>query len=174
MLALVEDALGLAYSLPGTAFKDRFVVKTLSIAVGATLASLFGGIVAGHVNAVLLPAVAAFVYVFAVSPLSDIVDIKGDRRALRRTIPIIVGPRRTVMLSILMAEIPVASTILFSSYLGYSNLTPLSISAVGLAAFAILYPLLHCYGDAKRVNGSYKKMFALHFLLQGSFVLGAI
>jgi len=123
---------------------------------------------------VLLPAVGAFVYLFAVSPLSDLVDIKGDLRAARRTIPIVVGARRTVVLSILMAEIPVASTLLFFGYLGFSELAPLSISLVGLAAFVILYPLLHGYDDVKIIKGGYKKMFALHFLLQGSFVLGAL
>jgi len=173
-LSLLEDGLGLAYSLPVVAFKERFVVKTLSIAVGATLASLYGGVVAGHVSSVLLPAVAAFVYLFAVSPLSDLVDIQGDTGASRRTIPIVVGPRRTVFLSILMAEIPVASALLFSSSLGYSNLALVSVSLVGVAALGVLFPLIRKFDDAKRVKRSYMEMFILNFLLQGSFVLGAI
>jgi len=174
MLGLLLDALGLAYSIPMIAFKNRFVVKTLTIALGATIASLLGGVVAGQVDAVLLPAVGAFVYLFAVSPLSDLVDIKGDIGASRRTIPIIVGARRTVLLSILMAEIPVASTLLFSGYLGFSVLAPIAVSGVGLAAFAILYPLLNKFNDPRSVKGTYKRMFALHFFLQGSFVLGAL
>jgi len=173
-LSLLEDGLGLAYSVPVVAFKERFVVKTLSIALGATLASIYGGVVAGHVSSVLLPAVAAFVYLFAVSPLSDLVDIKGDVGAARRTIPIVVGPRRTVFLSILMAEIPVGSALLFSSYLGYSSLALVAVSLVGLAALGILFPLLHKFDDAKSVRRSYMNMFVLNFLLQGSFVLGAI
>jgi len=114
-VCLLEDALGLAYSIPVISFKDRFVVKTLSIALGATLASIFGGVVGGQVSAVFLPAIGAFVYLFAVSPLSDLVDIKGDLGAHRRTIPIVVGAKRTILISILMAEIPVTVTIFFGS-----------------------------------------------------------
>ena len=41
--------------------------------------------------------------VFVTSPLNDLGDIKGDKKAGRRTIPIVLGKENTIRLSMLIA-----------------------------------------------------------------------
>ena len=40
--------------------------------------------------------------VFVTSPLNDLGDIKGDKKAGRRTIPIVLGKENTIRLSMLI------------------------------------------------------------------------
>ena len=88
-----------------------------NVAVGATigLGVLFGGLAAGPANAPLWTGVmfgAALTFVREV--VKDVEDVGGDREGGARTLPVVWGERRTVVLSLgliaaLLASLPVAA-----------------------------------------------------------------
>ena len=95
--------IGLLYSLPGVALKDKFLLKTLSIAFAMILCFGLGASNliysdqlysdASSIIIVMYAAIMLGSMVFITSPFNDIGDTDGDRKAGRRTIPIVIGTR---------------------------------------------------------------------------------
>ena len=131
-------AIGLMYSSPKVSLKDRLVIKTLSISIALMLCLLFG--LTGIYNCtsdgksfdgLAVPLYAALmlgIMIFVTSPLNDLGDINGDRGAGRRTIPIVIGKKGTLKLSVFFS-----STMIVLSWIVYGY----STSKIG-----IIIPLL--------------------------------
>ena len=97
---LVIVAIGVLYSLPGPSLKDRSVLKTLAIASTMMFALLVGATATNDlVPYSVFAGLMLFMMVFVTSPINDIADIKGDLIAGRKTIPILIGSRNTMILS---------------------------------------------------------------------------
>lgn len=144
-------AIGVAYSHPKSNLKDKFPLKTLVTAAGAALLSLLGGTAASGVGAIgavsgiyandiittiivstattifSLPifyaALFFFAFFFILGPLGDIADLKGDRSVGRRTFPIVIGIRSTllVMLSMPLTIISMTIPLILMPDLGNSS-----------------------------------------------------
>ncbi len=128
--------LGILYSHPKTSFKDRFPYKTLVTSFGAMLASLIGGLANGEVSLdILYAAFAFFALCTVLALLGDISDIKGDKASNRRTLPIVIGQKKTVivMYGVLASLI---SLTLWASYNGMSLLT--ASLAIGICTLSML------------------------------------
>jgi geranylgeranylglycerol-phosphate geranylgeranyltransferase len=207
-LASIIALIGIMYSLPKISLKDRFVIKTCAIAIAMACSLLLGasmyldndfwrgitdtsGWMGFQTDGQLLyPVFAAAVLalmVFVTSPLNDLGDIKGDKAAGRKTIPIVLGKRNTVALSMLITiGIAVSSWMFF-----YSLGTPESLynSIQSPSRFAIGLPLLisgtciliviHLFAVLKRIEDQNyimqsvsRKSMPLHLLLQISLVVG--
>lgn len=128
MISISLVAIGLMYSLPKVSLKDRLVIKTLSISIALMLCLLFGltgiynwtsdGKSLDELAMLLYAALVLGIMIFVTSPLNDLGDIKGDKEAGRRTIPIVIGKKRTLKLSVLFScTMIVLSWILY----GYST-----------------------------------------------------
>jgi geranylgeranylglycerol-phosphate geranylgeranyltransferase len=105
LIALLCVALGATYSHPRFNLKERFPLKTVTTAAGAALSSLLGGAAATHISfPIVYAALSFFLFFFVLGPLGDIGDLKGDRAAGRRTFPIALGTRKTL---IIMFSVPV-------------------------------------------------------------------
>ncbi len=176
LVTLLGDLVGFAYSLPYLRIKDRFLVKTLTIGVGGMLSSLFGGLAATGVasRGTFLPALLFFVFVFVTSPINDLADYAGDKANGRRTIPIVVGQRATVILALLVSVTPAMVTLLTFRAFGYNVLAFPLMAALAGTSVLLLRPLLARYDDARYVRRRHKKMVFLHFFLQGSLVVAAL
>ncbi len=130
--------------------------------------------------------------VIVTSPLNDLGDIKGDKEAGRKTIPIVLGKKNTLRLSLLVTiGIALSSWILYAlrtSMIVYES-TSLDISTNTI--YAIALPLLisgmcvlivvHLMSVFKRIDDlNYiresvgKKSMPLHLLLQISLVIGCL
>ena len=93
--------IGLLYSFPGVALKDKFLLKTISIAFAMILCFTLGASNMIYSNQlysdsssiiiVMYAAIMLGSMVFITSPFNDIGDTDGDRKAGRRTIPIALG-----------------------------------------------------------------------------------
>lgn len=73
--------------------------------LGTDFGNVFHWINIQSVNLILYPSFAAAMLammVFVTSPLNDLGDIKGDKEAGRRTIPIVLGKEHTVLISLLI------------------------------------------------------------------------
>jgi len=107
--------LGIVYSHPRIQLKKLFVVKTIVTAAGGFIASLMGSLAVGNVTyAGLSASLVFFLMYFINGPLGDIGDISGDRKGGRRTIPIVLGVKKTF--GVIFVSISSIATILIANY----------------------------------------------------------
>ncbi|QLH06188.1 hypothetical protein C5F50_03160 [Nitrosopumilus ureiphilus] len=138
-------ALSVVYSHPATSLKDKFMVKTIVTAAGASLASMIGifsystSLEAFVVSDVLwtLP-LLSFLFYFVLGPLGDISDFKGDKFANKVTIPIKIGVTNTFYL--MFGVIFTISLVLIFLYVMYDThiITPI----IGICISLLLASLL--------------------------------
>ena len=167
--------IGVFYSVPKISLKDRFVIKTLSIAIGGFLTSLIGSSVAGSFDERTLVAAGAFLgLIFMSSPINDLADYAGDKKNGRKTIPIVIGPRNTTMLAV-MFPLGIASA-LWVGYEGwdFNMLTPMVVSAVAITALLVIAPIYKHLEDFKYVRQRHKKIVFLHYGLQLALFIGML
>ena len=121
--------LAIAYSHPKTRLKDRFVIKTVVTAAGGFVISMMGFFAAStsgfyDINGgglemfsfpVVISSALAFLFYFVLGPLGDVGDLYGDKKGGRKTIPIVIGVKKTFWLMYLIVGIIGAMLVL--SYL---------------------------------------------------------
>jgi geranylgeranylglycerol-phosphate geranylgeranyltransferase len=175
VIALAEMLIGILYSVKPFDFKDRFILKTVCIGAGGVLANLFGGFASRVVNIDLVFSCAMFlIFLFSTSPLNDLADYVGDKVQNRRTIPIVIGPQRTIKLSILTSLIPPIASLVFIRTLNFNILAFAVLSLIAAWSLRLLLPLGRSEVNYAAVRSSHKKMVYFHFLLQGAFLLGSL
>lgn len=77
----------------GKRFKRTVLVGNVVVGVAAGLAFIFGGVVVGHVERSLWPALFAFLVNLAREVVKDVEDREGDARENARTLPVAYGVR---------------------------------------------------------------------------------
>ncbi len=175
LISLFEIFLGVCYSVRPFNFKDKFILKTLCIGVGGVSASIFGGAAAGIINADLIFSSAMFlVFLFSTSPLNDLADYDGDKAEHRKTIPIVIGPARTLRLSMIASIAPLVSYLILFSSLSFNPLSIICLALVAARAMQLLLPLAKTNANVTSVRKSHKQMVYLHYLLQGGLMLGSL
>jgi len=212
MLALTIALIGVLYSLPKISLKDKFIIKTCAIGIamacslllgasmylndniGTDISTMFDGMNVQTGGQFLYPMFSGLVLammVFVTSPLNDLGDIKGDKQAGRRTIPIVLGKENTVRLSMLITlGIAISSWALYVTSLSSSESDAIIFSDK-IGAFSIALPLIvsgtcllvvfHLLNVMKRIEDQNyiresvsKKSMPLHLLLQLSLVVGCL
>ncbi|MFQ5940679.1 MAG: UbiA prenyltransferase family protein [Nitrososphaerales archaeon] len=171
IVAILATILGIMYSAPKIALKDRFVFKTLAIAVGLFLSTIFGIVTAGHLDATAIyvaGAIAAFA--FMSSPINDIADQVGDRMKGRRTIPIVLGSQSTISLAQYMTLFIIALSWFAYYYLHVSLITPLLVTGICAATIVALKPLRNRTDDLSYIENKHRSLVPLHFILQLALV----
>jgi geranylgeranylglycerol-phosphate geranylgeranyltransferase len=212
VLAAMISLIGILYSLPRISIKDKFVLKTCAIGMamacslllgasiflqtdlGTDFGNVFRWINIQSVNLILYPSFAAAMLammVFVTSPLNDLGDIKGDKEAGRRTIPIVLGKEHTVMISLLITiGMIFASWVLFvhsysiderngfelhKDFSAIRILSPLTISGTCVLVIFHLLNVLKRLDDQNYIRESVsKKSMPLHLILQLSLVIGCL
>jgi geranylgeranylglycerol-phosphate geranylgeranyltransferase len=212
VLAAMISLIGILYSLPRISIKDKFVLKTCvigmamacSLLLGASIflqtdlgtdfGNVFHWINIQSVNLILYPSFAAAILammVFVTSPLNDLGDIKGDKEAGRRTIPIVLGKEHTVMISLLITiGMIFASWVLFvhsysidernvfdlhKYFSAIRILFPLTISGTCVLIIFHLLNVLKRLDDQNYIRESVSnKSMPLHLILQLSLVIGCL
>jgi geranylgeranylglycerol-phosphate geranylgeranyltransferase len=180
-------AIGLMYSSPKVSLKDRLVIKTLSISIALVLCLLFGltGIYnwtsdGKSLDELAVPLYAALmlgIMIFVTSPLNDLGDINGDRGAGRRTIPIVIGRKRTLKLSVFFS-----STMIVLSWIFYCYSTskigiiiPLLTSLHATLTILTMGKMLANLDNMVFVRRFVlRKSMPLHILLQLLLIVGAL
>jgi geranylgeranylglycerol-phosphate geranylgeranyltransferase len=199
-ISVLFITLGIAYSHPKLKLKDKFPLKTVVTAAGAGLLSLLGGTAAltttmnsNNFFSSFLPVTYAalffFSFFFILGPLGDIGDLKGDRMVGRRTFPIVLGIRSTIvfMLSIPLTIILMAVLLAYCSYhdnlsIGSSisshtifiNLPGIYLIAgtcIATVVFILRISKKANANDALAIKSMRPKMRFLHIMLQISLLL---
>jgi 4-hydroxybenzoate polyprenyltransferase len=177
-------AIGIAYSLPKIALMKRFVIKTISIAVFYMLCALLGVFSFYNINlAMERPSLVVNILltlalmVFISSTLNDIGDIKGDKAAGRRTIPIVLGKNNTLKLTMILASSVLAITWIFygaSIALGYtaSLISAALTTAVTSIIMMTLFRMQKGPQDAEFMRKQHGKLFPMQMILHASIISG--
>jgi geranylgeranylglycerol-phosphate geranylgeranyltransferase len=170
-IAVTYSMLGLIYSHPKFKLKDKFPLKTVTTAAGAGLLSLLGSATVPCANLPVIYITTSFsIFYFILSPLGDICDIKGDKAAGRRTFPIVLGMKPTLLI---MLSVPI--TILVTTGVGHDILKMkiLGIYAITATCFATIAFILRLNKRLDNINAiksSRNKMRCLNIMVQTSLL----
>ena len=202
IIALTIVGIGLMYSVPKICLKDRFVLKTASIAAASMLCLMLGSSYAFnnsgmiHTNnnynnnnynyigdalssPILICTYAALMsgsIIFITSLLNDLGDVEGDTAFGRRTIPVVIGKKNTVILTIIIA----ASMIVISwvsFYMLPTNIgliCPILVSLVASMASIKMAEILNHLSDHEFIRKQHKKSMSWHLMLQSALIVGAL
>ncbi|MDY6786799.1 MAG: geranylgeranylglycerol-phosphate geranylgeranyltransferase [candidate division WOR-3 bacterium] len=80
-------------------FKRMPVIGNLTIASLSGLLFIYGALIAENIAAGIFPAVFAFLMTFGREITKDIEDIEGDREAGMKTLPILIGKGKTMLIA---------------------------------------------------------------------------
>jgi geranylgeranylglycerol-phosphate geranylgeranyltransferase len=178
--------IGILYSLPRKiALMNRFLLKNIAIALFYMLCAMLGFTSSYSIDlAINNPIVAIHIMamsgimIFVGSTVNDLGDIKGDKAAGRRTIPIVLGGENTVkMLVILLGTMPAISWVLYTTFVEHNNastmMTPIAVTIVASLAILRMSNIRKVFEDMKLMREQHKKWFPLYTVLQLGMVGGS-
>jgi geranylgeranylglycerol-phosphate geranylgeranyltransferase len=167
--------IGILYSSPKISLKDRFVLKTLSIAIGGFTTTLIGASINGTLDVQdFISAISFMMLLFVTSPINDLGDYPGDKECGRKTIPIVIGKKNTILISIAIPFFMMMSFWFFYPNLGFSIRAPIAMTILATTSFLILRPMLSHLNDYKYIKSRHKKSLLLYYGLQASLLIGAL
>ena len=197
IIALAIVGIGLMYSVPKICLKDRFVLKTASIAAASMLCLMLGSsyafnnsgmihnnnnnnYISGALNSpILICTYAALMsgsIIFITSLLNDLGDVEGDKAFGRRTIPVVIGKKNTVILTII-----IAATMIVISWVSFYMLPtniglicPILVSLVASMATIKMAEILKHLSDHEFIRKQHKKSMSWHLMLQSALIVGAL
>ncbi len=201
IIALTIVGIGLMYSVPKICLKDRFVLKTASIAAASMLCLMLGSsyafnnsgtihnnnnnsniynYIGGALNSpILICTYAALMsgsIIFITSLLNDLGDVEGDKAFGRRTIPVVIGKKNTVILTII-----IAATMIVISWVSFYMLPtniglicPILVSLVASMATIKMAEILKHLSDHEFIRKQHKKSMSWHLMLQSALIVGAL
>jgi geranylgeranylglycerol-phosphate geranylgeranyltransferase len=114
--------------------------------------------------------------IFITSLLNDLGDVEGDTAFGRRTIPVVIGKKNTVILTIIIA----ASMIVISwvsFYMLPTNIgliCPILVSLVASMATIKMAEILNHLSDHEFIRKQHKKSMSWHLMLQSALIVGAL
>jgi 4-hydroxybenzoate polyprenyltransferase len=178
--------IGILYSMPKRiALMKRFVIKNIAIALFYMLCSMLGitssyGIELAINNPIVTihTITMSGIMIFVGSTINDLGDIKGDKAAGRRTIPIVLGGENTVkMLIILSVSMPAISWMLYATFVEHDSIstmmTPIAVTIVASLALLRMNNIRKMFEDMKLMREQHKKWFPLYMVLQFGMVVGS-
>jgi len=164
--------LGIVYSHPQFKLKDKFPLKTVITAGGAALLSLLGGAAVLNTSApILYTSLSFFIFYFILSPLGDIGDIKGDRAVGRRTFPVVIGMKATLLI---MFSVPCIIMTMTGLAYGSLDMNMLGVYAIISNCLVITIMILHMssrLNDSPAIKLMRPKMRHLNVTMQISMLL---
>jgi geranylgeranylglycerol-phosphate geranylgeranyltransferase len=167
--------IGILYSSPKISLKDRFVLKTLSIAIGGFTTTLIGASINGTLDVRdFISAISFMMLLFVTSPINDLGDYPGDKECGRKTIPIVIGKKNTIFISIAIPFFMMMSFWFFHPNFGFSIRAPIAMTILAITSFLILRPMLSHLNDYKYIKSRHKKSLLLYYGLQASLLIGAL
>src|SRR5690348_4219625 len=173
--ALVFMGLAIAYSHPKVQLKSMFVVKTIVTALGGFIASMMGALAIQNISYLAIASSAiVFLIYFINGPLNDIRDLEGDKKGRRRTIPIVIGVRKSFGI-IIGSILSIAALIMTSYYFLGINVVgiALGLTVCGYLVLKIV-KLSKNYDDKKNMNKTRTTVRNSIFTIQISLFIGLV
>ena len=173
--------IGILYSTPKIALSDRFVIKTLSIAIFYILCAILGftstyglNVAIANPGGLTYVAIMLGTMIFISSVFNDLGDVSGDRAAGRHTIPITIGQTKTIKMSmVLSTAMAIASgTVYLLGGIGLA--TALLVCLFSSFVTTKMAKTVKGFNDAEFMRKQHKKLFPLHLVLQSCLVAGTL
>ncbi|MGH9934417.1 MAG: UbiA prenyltransferase family protein [Nitrososphaerales archaeon] len=176
--ALVAAAwlvLGVVYSHPKTNFKDKFPYKTIINSAGAGLAAIIGGAAVESISLYLVYATSlAVTFLWILGPLGDINDLRGDRIARKRTLPLIIGVLPTVIMMLMIPPGIAITSFIVRDLIDMNMLALFMILGASVGSVFFLRPLIWKWNNEYLIKMTRHKMRFMHLLLQLSLLIGLL
>ncbi|PWU80046.1 MAG: hypothetical protein DLM72_14270 [Candidatus Nitrosopolaris wilkensis] len=114
--------------------------------------------------------------IFITSLLNDLGDVEGDKVFGRRTIPVVIGMKNTVILTILIAAtmIAISWVIYYSLATNLGSILPICVSLVASIAIQNMSKILKHVHDSEYIRKQHKKSLSLHLMLQSGLIIGSL
>jgi len=177
-VALVAAAwlvLGVVYSHPKTNLKDKFPYKTIINSAGAGLAAIIGGAAVESFSLYLVYVTSlAVTFLWILGPLGDINDLRGDRMAGKRTLPLIIGVLPTVIMMLTITPGIAITSFIIRDLIDMNMLALFMILGVSVGSVYILRPLIWKWNNEHLIKMTRHKMRLMHLLLQLSLLIGLL
>lgn len=173
--ALVFLGLAIAYSHPKIHLKNLFVVKTIVTALGGFIASMMGAYAAQNPTYfALASSTIVFLIYFINGPLNDIRDLEGDKKGGRRTIPIVIGVRKSFL--VIIGSISLISVlIVVGHYFLGMHMIGVALGLIVCSYLVVkIVKLSKNYTDKKIMNKTRTSVRNSIFTIQGSILVGLI
>lgn len=171
-ISIIFTALAIFYSHPKFKLKDKFALKTVITAAGAGLLSLIGGMAMLNLSLpILYTAFVFFIFYFILSPLGDIADIKGDRAVGRRTFPIVLGMKQTLMIVLSVPIMIIILTGLSYDILHINILGAFTAITTCVAIITAILKISNKLHDVDSIKSMRPTMRYLNVLMQISMLL---
>lgn len=121
----------------GKRFKQTVLVGNFIVGIATGLAFVFGGVVVGHVERSLWPALFAFLVNLAREIVKDIEDREGDARGNARTLPVVYGVRPALVLATLTIMALIGATLAAYQLGVYNQRYLMVVAAVDIVLFGV-------------------------------------
>lgn len=181
ILVIPMLTIGIMYSAPKVALDDRFLIKTVVIALYYMMCMALGittayGIDLAAINPVV-PIHAAVMLGsmrFISSVLNDSGDVDGDRAAGRRTIPIVIGKANTVKMG-MMIMIGMAAISWGVFAFGGIGIITAALASLFAAFMTIrLTKALKDIEDRDHLRLQHKKLLPLDLMILAGLAIGTV
>lgn len=120
--------LGVMYSTPPVHLKKRILGKQFTLTSLFTLSLLAGGISVMDIPTNLIFMISTFgIFVFFMTPIPDLKDIDSDRKQGCKTLPLLIGKDRSILMGIVAFVILLCTALFGYLYFGFNiSLIPMT------------------------------------------------
>lgn len=204
LLAASIVAIGILYSAPKICLKERFILKTGSIAAASMLCLLLGGSYVFELPGSSFPAnsyshnysydnnynnfsssntsMILCIYsalmsgsiIFVTSLLNDLGDVEEDKNFGRKTIPVVIGKSNTIHLNLIIASSMIAISWSLFYFSSISWVAPIFVSVIASLVIMQLIKVSSHLADRAFIRKQHKKSLIWHISLQLALVVGAL
>ncbi|MBS3741025.1 MAG: geranylgeranylglycerol-phosphate geranylgeranyltransferase [Candidatus Cloacimonetes bacterium] len=146
ILALFNSVILWIYARKG---KQLLLVSNIIVAFATASTFLYGGISNNNFGNSLFIFSAAFIYTLIRELIKDMEDVRGDKKNVARTVPLVYGSKKTLTFSLMLAIL--FNTVLLAGFLnGYYELIYYYIILVFVGLF-VIFDLIFLYYKRKNV-----------------------
>jgi len=146
ILALFNSVILWLYARKG---KQLLLVSNIIVAFATASTFLYGGISNNNFGNSLFIFSAAFIYTLIRELIKDMEDVRGDKKNVARTVPLVYGSKKTLTFSLMLAIL--FNTVLLAGFLnGYYELIYYYIILVFVGLF-VIFDLIFLYYRRKNV-----------------------
>lgn len=173
--SLIFSGLAIAYSNPRIQLKNMFVIKTAVTGSGAFITSMMGCLASGTFSYLgIIASLIPFLFYFILGPLGDISDLKGDSKAGRRTFPIVLGIKRTLIITVSAIFIIASLFFISNMYLGISIAGTVVGIVVTMFMLSKIYKASKHYDDKLELSKCRRSIRYCIFACQISLLTGVL
>jgi len=170
----IAFVMGVAYSMPVVRAKRRFPHKLVVSALGSGLDALAGGAVLGLFSpTVIIMAVSWSLFITLLVSMGDMADVKGDREARVKTLPIIMGEDGALKVMMAFPIAIGAISVIFSPYYSLNYIAPLLLLSIAVYVLSQLSELRRGF-DNKRIRSTKQHFRLISVAMQAIFIIAVL